>query len=152
MTTAVAQRALGSKVANLAEADPSAPIKTFTPLSEESSLPPHRLGEKKVMVVAGSRLRDILGGETSIRCNHRFRLNPELDPVLRRAGLLVSAHDVSGQIADAIEFAGHSFYFGLQGHPELSCRSDVPHPLIRAFVQACRQHATGTSSTHHYSA
>jgi CTP synthase (UTP-ammonia lyase) len=139
MTTAVAQSALGSEDANLAEADPSAPIKTFTPLSEEPSLPPHRLGEKKVVVVEGSRLGDILGAAMSVRCNHRFRLNPELGPVLRAAGLVVSAHDASGQIADAIELAGHPFYFGLQGHPELSGRSDAPHPLIRAFVQVCSQ-------------
>jgi CTP synthase len=138
MTTAVARQALGSKNANLAEADPSAPIKTFTPLSEDGSLPAHRLGEKTITVAARSRLRGLLGAETRIRCNHRFRLNPELEPVLAGAGLMISARDESGLITDAIELADHPFYCGIQGHPELTSRPDAPHPLIRAFVRACR--------------
>jgi CTP synthase (UTP-ammonia lyase) len=149
MTAAVAQRALGSEDANLAEADPSAPLKTFTPLSEEGSLPPHRLREKKVMVVTGSRLPDILGAEMSIRCNHRFRLNPELGPVLRGAGLVVSAHDVWPD-RGCNQARGTSVLFRIAG--TLSCRSDAPHPLIRAFVQACWQIVTGIASTHHPSA
>ncbi|SEF00954.1 CTP synthase [Rhizobiales bacterium GAS188] len=141
MTTAVAQAALGSNRANLTEADPLAPIKTFVPLSEDRSLPAHRLGEQTIAVAPGSRLADILGPKMTIRCNHRFRLNPELRPLLENAGLCVSAYDGSGRIADAVELAGHPFYLGMQGHPELSSRSGEPHPLIRAFLRACRSSA-----------
>ncbi|SEF15537.1 Glutamine amidotransferase class-I [Rhizobiales bacterium GAS191] len=141
MTTAIIQKALGSSRANLAEADPSAPIKTFVPLFEEGSLPAHRLGEQRITVASGSRLHYILGREARIRCNHRFRLNPELRLILENAGLRISAHDGSGRIAEAIELTGHPFYLGMQGHPELSSRSGAPHPLIRAFLQACRSHA-----------
>lgn len=137
MATAVAQKALGSNDANLAEADPSAPLKTFTPLCEDVWLPAHRLGEKTVRVAEGSKLREVLGAEARIRCNHRFRLNPELEPALGKAGLVISARDDTGRIADAIELAGHPFYCGMQGHPELTSRWDAPHPLIRAFVRAC---------------
>lgn len=139
MVTAVAQKVLGSRWANLAELDPSSPIKTFVPLSEEGSLPAHRLGERKIIIARDSRLYHLLGGEMSIRQNHRFRLNPELRPVLAKAGLRVSAHDGSGLIADAIELKDHPFFFGMQGHPELSSRSGKAHLLIRAFVRACRK-------------
>jgi CTP synthase len=50
---------------------------------------------------------------------------------------VISARDDTGRIADAIELAGHPFYCGMQGHPELTSRWDAPHPLIRAFVRAC---------------
>ena len=145
MATAVAQKALGSSHANLAEADPSAPLKTFTPLSDEPSLPEHRLGESTVMIEEGSKLRKIFGAETPIRCNHRFRLNPDLEAILGKAGLLVSARDKSGRIAEAIELAGHPFFCGMQGHPELTSRPHAPHPLLRAFVQACLHHAANRS-------
>ena len=141
MATAIVQRALGSSDANLAEAEPAAPVKTFTPLCEEASLPEHRLGENTIMIEKGSMLRKILGAETQIRCNHRFRLNPELEAVLAKAGLVVSARDKSGRIAEAVELAEHPFYCGVQGHPELTSRPHAPHPLFHAFVQACRHHA-----------
>jgi hypothetical protein len=62
MVTAVAQKALGSHDANLAEVDPSAPLKTLTPLCEDVSLPAHRLGEKtqgrgRLDAARGSRRR-----------------------------------------------------------------------------------------------
>jgi CTP synthase len=140
MTTAVAQKALGSSRANLAEADPSAPIKTFVQLSADGSLPAHRLGERTITIAAGSRLGYLLGAKSIIRCNHRFRLNPDLEPILERSGLHITAHDSSRRIAEAIELADHPFYVGIQGHPELSSRFDAPHPVIRAFLQACNAH------------
>jgi hypothetical protein len=138
MTTAVIQKTLGSAQANLAEADPSAPIKTFIPLADEGTLPEHRLGERTIHVEAGSRFGDMLGSTATVRCNHRFRLNPDLLPVLQRAGLRVTAHDGTGRIADAVELAGHPFYLGMQGHPELSSTPDTPPPLLRAFLRASR--------------
>jgi CTP synthase len=138
MATAVAQNALHSTMANLAEADPSAPIKTFIPLSEDGSfLSAHRLGERKIAIAANTRLHNLLGPEATMRLNHRFRLNPELLPILAKAGLCISANDGSGGIADAIELEDHPFYLGVQGHPELSSRSGRAHPLMRAFLQAC---------------
>jgi len=138
MATAVIQEALGSDRASLAEAAPSAPIKTFVPMSDDETLPVHRLGERTITVAAGSRLEALLGRSPKVRCNHRYRLNPDLVPTIEAAGMRITAHDGSGTIADAVELAGHPFYVGMQGHPELSSRSGAPHPLLRAFVQASR--------------
>jgi gamma-glutamyl-gamma-aminobutyrate hydrolase PuuD len=146
MTTAVIQKALGSTQANLAEADPSAPIKTFVPLADEGTLPVHRLGERTIHVQAGSRLGDMLGSTATVRCNHRFRLNPDLLPVLERAGLRVAAHDGTRRIADAVELAGHPFYLGMQGHPEFASTPDTPPPLLRAFLRASRRAVAATLS------
>ncbi len=79
----------------------------------------------------------MLGSTATVRCNHRFRLNPDLLPVLERAGLRVAAHDGTGRIADAVELAGHPFYLGMQGHPELASTPDTP--LAIAATRFCAQ-------------
>ncbi len=140
MTTAVVQKALGSTQASLAEAAPDAPIKTFTMMAERG-LMPYRLGEMTTVTKPGSRTAAILGAESKIRCNHRFHFNPELIPVAAKAGLHVTARDVTGEVTDAVELDGHPFYFGMQGHPELSSRDGAAHPLLRAFVRACAERA-----------
>lgn len=137
MTTAVAQTALGSDAANLAEADPDAPIKTFVAMAGDEALPEHRLGDQAISIAPGSILAGILGNTAVIRCNHRFRLAPDLMPLVEGAGLRISARDRTGRIADAVELHGHPFFVGMQGHPELSSRPHAPHPLLTAFLNAC---------------
>jgi gamma-glutamyl-gamma-aminobutyrate hydrolase PuuD len=141
MATAVAWRAFGRGTANLAEADPDARIKTFVPMASArdpngTPLPIHRTGDQAIDIVSGSRLSAIIGSERQIRCNHRFRLNPALLPDLEAAGLRIAASSSSGAVIDAIEFPAHSFFIGMQGHPELSSSVDMPHPLLVAFLEA----------------
>ena len=115
MATAIAWRAFGRGTANLAEADPDAAIKTFVPLEGQSgpdgeSLPDHRTGEWMTRVVDGTQLSLILPMTTPVRYNHRFRLDPQLLPALRQAGMQVSAEGFGGAIVDAIEDPHHPFF------------------------------------------
>ena len=140
MATAVAWRAFGRGTANLAEADPDARLKTFVPMAgagdpDGTLLPIHRTGDQMIDIVSGTRLSGIIGSERQIRCNHRFRLNPALLPDLEAAGLRVAASSSSGAVVDAIEVPAHSFFIGMQGHPELSSTADIPHPLLLAFLE-----------------
>lgn len=59
-----------------------------------------------------------------------------LETALSTLGVVVSARDESGRIADAIEAADHPFFVGMQGHPELSSKEGEPHPLLMAFLRA----------------
>ncbi|MBH0237623.1 glutamine amidotransferase-related protein [Methylobrevis albus] len=138
MTTAVAQRALGAASANLAEADPDAPVKTFVPIAADGTV--HRLGDRTIRTEPGTRLSRLLGPEATIRCNHRYRLAPDLEAPLAAAGLRVAARGEGGTIIDAVELTGDVFYAGMQGHPELSSRRGAPHPLLAAFIAACTAH------------
>jgi CTP synthase len=149
MVTAVAQTALGSRAANLAEADPDAPIKTFVPIGPATDDTAthlggliHRVGTKRMNTRPGTHLAGLLGTDVGVRYNHRFRLNTDLVPALNAAGLVISACDETGEIADAIELPEHPFYMGMQGHPELSSRRGHPHPLLRAFVTASSKFKT----------
>lgn len=139
MATAIAWKAFGRRNANLAEADPDAGIKTFLAMAGEEKadgVPERRSGDQTTRVTPGTRLADLISADTVIRCNHRFRLNPNLVGDLEAHGLRVAARGVDGAIVDAIELADHPFYMGMQGHPELSSRSGAPHPLIVAFLEA----------------
>jgi CTP synthase len=135
MATALAQRLPGGHGANLAEADPEALVKSFVPLAAMPGLPVHRLGDQPVRVT-DPQLAALIGVAPHVRCNHRFRLNPVLVPLLRDHGMRIAATDLSGQIADAIAYPAHPFYIGMQGHPEQSSRPDAPHPLVVAFLAA----------------
>ncbi|CAM3774489.1 MULTISPECIES: glutamine amidotransferase-related protein [Rahnella] len=135
MTTALVQKMLGSEKANLTEADPDAEIKTFIPLADTPTFPVHRLGNHLMYSRAGSRLHDILGGEYPVRYNHRFHLDPGLKPALEEYGVQISGTDITGKIADGIEYTRHPFYLGVQGHPELSSLHVKPHPLLMAFLE-----------------
>jgi len=140
MATALVRRLPGGQHANLAEADPDALVRSFVPMADTSGLPVHRLGDRPVRVL-DPQLAALIGAMPEIRCNHRFRLNPVLLPLLRAYGVCIAATDLSGQIVDAITYPAHPFYIGMQGHPEQGSRPDAPHPLMTAFLAAVRQRA-----------
>jgi CTP synthase len=133
MTTAFAQSCPGLEQANMAEAAPDAPIKSFSPMAGIQGLPAHRLGSHTLRF-ADSALEGQWREHREIRCNHRFMLDPALIEPLRAAGLEITATDLSGQIVDAVDWPQHPFYKGMQGHPELGSRSGNAHPLIEAFL------------------
>jgi len=145
MATAIAWRRFGRGTANLAEADPAAPIKTFVPMAAEKgmdgrSLPEHRTGTQLSAVKAQTRLAEILPVSTSVHYNHRYRLDPALVNDLEEAGLRVAATGLDGAIVDAIEDRDHPFFIGMQGHPELGSRENAPHPLLSAFLSAALEY------------
>ncbi|ODN71223.1 glutamine amidotransferase-related protein [Methylobrevis pamukkalensis] len=142
MSTAVARRTPGFEAANLEEADPDAPIKTFVPMAGTPGLPVYRLGEATIRAQPGTRIAALLGAAPTVLCNHRYRLAPGLVGPLDGSGLAVGATDATGGIVDAVEHRDHPFYTGMQGHPELSSRRDAPHPLITAFVAAAAGRAS----------
>lgn len=131
MSTAVARELSGWEDTDMAEAAPAASRHSFIRIETGE----YRLGLRRTRLSAGSRLARILGAESDIACNHRYRLAPALHAGLASRGVRVSALGGAPEqdIADGIE-AEEGFYMGMQGHPELASRPGHPHPLIRAFV------------------
>ncbi|MCV3738661.1 gamma-glutamyl-gamma-aminobutyrate hydrolase family protein [Rhizobium sp. TRM96647] len=138
MSTAAARALPGWTDTDMAEAAPTAARHSFVRIETGE----HRLGLKTATTAKGSRLAGLLGPETDIACNHRFRLAPALHEGLATVGVrIVALGGLPGQdIADAIE-ADEGFYMGMQGHPELGSRQGAPHPLIKAFVAATMKDA-----------
>jgi CTP synthase len=148
MTTALAQACPGLEQANMAEAAPDAPIKSFSPMADRPGLPAHRLGTQTLRFANAAQEHHYRDHQT-IRCNHRFMLDPALVQPLRTAGLEITATDPTGQIVDAIDWPQHPFYKGMQGHPELGSRSTNAHPLIMDFLRAAQANTGTTNQIQH---
>jgi CTP synthase (UTP-ammonia lyase) len=84
----------------------------------------------------GSRLHAIFGDEPAQEGYHcSYGLNSAYKSLLEEAGLLFSGHDEAGEVR-AAELPYHPFYIGTLFQPERSSLRGVPHPLIKAFVEA----------------
>jgi CTP synthase len=82
-----------------------------------------------------------LYGERNIseRHRHRYEVNNEVREDMEKAGLTLSGISPDGRIVEMIEYAGHPFYIGTQGHPEFKSRPNRPHPLFAGLIGAACQ-------------
>ena len=75
----------------------------------------------------------------SERHRHRYEVNNEVREDMEKAGLTLSGISPDGRIVEMIEYAGHPFYIGTQGHPEFKSRPNRPHPLFAGLIGAACQ-------------
>lgn len=147
MTTAFLRDLPGMQEADLEETTPGAPVISFKRLIGPKGEAVHYLGAREIVIGVGSILHRIFGNTSATeRLNHRYHLNPELVPLLKRAGLAVSAHAREFGVAEGIEIGSHPFFLAIQGHPELSSCGSGPHPLLVALIAAATdRHRTRSS-------
>jgi CTP synthase len=95
-----------------------------------------RLGEYPCNTKEGSILRDAYNGEKVIyeRHRHRYEANPTYRKQLEDAGMIVTGE--SNGLIETVEIKGHSWFLGVQFHPEFTSRLQTPNPSILAFVKA----------------
>lgn len=90
-----------------------------------------------VFLVPGSRVASLYAAKViteEYRCS--FGLAAGYDSALARFGLSVCGRDANGE-ARVIELDGHPFFVAALFVPQLCTAPEKPHPLFRAFVQAC---------------
>lgn len=96
-----------------------------------------RLGAYPARLSEGSKIADIYGGtEISERHRHRWEVNVDYRERLEEAGLSFSGTSPDGLLPETVEIEGHSWYVGVQYHPELKSRPFEPHPLFASFINA----------------
>jgi CTP synthase len=96
-----------------------------------------RLGGHEVKLVDGTKMQQLYGTNTvRERFRHRYHLIERYVSRMSSHGLVVSAHDSSGRIINAVELVDHPFWIGVQFHPEFKSRPDMPHPLYLGFLRA----------------
>ena len=54
-------------------------------------------------------------------------------------GMVLSGTSPDGYLVEAVELPEHTFYVGVQFHPEFKSRPNRPHPLFIGFVNAALQ-------------
>ncbi|MBF7688580.1 glutamine amidotransferase-related protein [Acinetobacter rathckeae] len=124
MCTAVVQHAIGFEEAILAEVASHATLHSFIRFDDFR----HRCGLFAFPAPAPFNY---------MHYNHRYYFNPKLRPQLLAGGIDITVQN--DDIVEAIRFPSHTFWQGVQGHPELMSRPNAPHPLFIDFLQAVAQ-------------
>ncbi|WP_336279069.1 CTP synthase [Bartonella sp. CB175] len=70
------------------------------------------------------------------RHRHRYEVNIDYKDKLEKCGLIFSGMSPDGILPEAIEYANHPWFIGVQYHPELKSRPFDPHPLFSSFIEA----------------
>lgn len=100
-----------------------------------------RLGGQEVVILEGTLLHSIYGSTTTReRFRHRYHLIERYINKMKDNGMIVSAHDTTGRIINAVELKNHPFWIGVQYHPEFKSRPGQAHPLYVAFLKAALEY------------
>ncbi|HBP39124.1 MAG TPA: CTP synthase, partial [Clostridiales bacterium] len=98
---------------------------------------PMRRGSCNCVIIEGTRLaRAHRQPVIAERHHHRREFCNEFRKPLTDSGLVISGLSPDRQLVEAIEVADHSWFVGVQYHPEFKSRPTRPHPLFIAFVEA----------------
>ncbi|XP_069559955.1 CTP synthase 1b isoform X1 [Brachyistius frenatus] len=90
-----------------------------------------RLGKRRTIFKSNtSVLRKLYGDVEYVeeRHRHRFEVNPELKHHFEKRGLQFVGQDVEGERMEVIELEDHSYFVGVQFHPEFTSRPITPSP------------------------
>lgn len=99
-----------------------------------------RLGAYDAVLQQGSRIAEIYGSrEISERHRHRYEVNKGYVERLEETGLIFSGMSPDGLLPETVERPDHSWFVGVQFHPELKSKPFDPHPLFASFIAAALQ-------------
>jgi CTP synthase len=71
------------------------------------------------------------------RHRHRYEFNNQYRKPLGEAGMIFSGVSPDDRLVEIAELRDHKFMLGSQFHPEFKSRPNRPHPLFKAFIDAC---------------
>ena len=96
-----------------------------------------RLGAYSCDIIKNSLAFKIYGKKRiKERHRHRYEVNSEYEKVYGENGLVFSGKSPDGKLPEIIEIKNHSWFLGVQFHPELKSRPFNPHPVFKSFVAA----------------
>ena len=71
------------------------------------------------------------------RHRHRYEVNSKYVPKFEEKGFIYSGMSPDKLLPEILESKRHSWFIGVQFHPELKSRPLNPHPLFISFIEAC---------------
>jgi len=96
-----------------------------------------RLGAYDAVLQQGSKISEIYGSrDISERHRHRYEVNKGYVERLEATGLIFSGMSPDGELPETVERPDHSWFVGVQYHPELKSKPFDPHPLFASFIAA----------------
>ncbi len=74
--------------------------------------------------------------EIEERHRHRYEFNNNYKNIFIKNGIVFAGTSPSGDLVEIIELPEHTWFVGVQFHPELKSRAVTGHPLFISFVKA----------------
>jgi len=74
------------------------------------------------------------------RHRHRYEFNNDYLNQMQQYGLRATGINPDNNLVEIVERPDHPFFIGVQYHPELKSRVELPHPIFVAFVRAAIQY------------
>ncbi len=100
-----------------------------------------RLGAWSCELTKGSIVHDTYGSDIiKERHRHRYEFNSTYKEQLEAAGMHATGLNPDTGLVEIIEIPEHSWFVGVQYHPEYKSTVANPHPLFVAFVRAALNH------------
>ena len=108
-----------------------------------------RLGAQSSDVAPNSLAHKIYGDVVTERHRHRYEANVNYLDALRKSGLVISALTQREHLTEIIELpqSVHSWFIGVQFHPEFKSTPWNGHPLFNAYIAATLEHRNAASQT-----
>jgi CTP synthase (UTP-ammonia lyase) len=115
----------------------------FVIIELECSLVGH---EGAINCEPGSLIQRIMGVERSLERYHcSYGIDRAYIDRLTDHGVRFTAHDDAGDVR-ALELPDHPFFLGTLFQPELAGDGTRPHPVVRAFADACVAHTRAAAA------
>ena len=103
-----------------------------------------RLGAFDAIVKPDTKAFEIYGDKNiSERHRHRYEVNNNYCAPLKEKGIIFSAFSPDGLLPEILEIPSHTWFVGVQFHPELKSRPFEPHPLFKSFIGAALKRSNG---------
>jgi CTP synthase len=144
-TIEFARNVCGLEKANSTEFDENAADPVICLLDEQRDVKTKgasmRLGTWPTKIAKGTVAEKIYGdGEVLERHRHRYEFNMKYRDQMGEKGFTISGTSPDGALAELIELRDHPYFLACQYHPEFQSKPNKPHPLFKAFIQACLAH------------
>ncbi len=137
-----ARNVLGLEGAHSTEINPKTRYPVIDLMEEQKSVTEKggtmRLGSYKCELLHGSEAwRCYKKEEISERHRHRYEFNNKYLTDFRNAGMISCGTNPQSGLVEIVEIPSHTWFVGVQFHPEYSSTVIKPHPLFVGFVKAC---------------
>lgn len=100
-----------------------------------------RLGAWDCQLKEGSIARSVYGtSQIKERHRHRYEFNNDYKKQFEENGMIATGLNPETNLVEIIEIPSHTWFVGVQYHPEYKSTVANPHPLFVAFVKAALNH------------
>ncbi len=99
-----------------------------------------RLGSYKAKLKKNSKIYSIYKKNIiDERHRHRYEVNEKYISKFKNKGYIFSGMSPDGVLPEVLESKLHTWFIGVQFHPELKSRPLSPHPLFVSFIKNCKK-------------